>query len=238
MTINLTPLESKFGFKGPGFSVDATGNLIATSVQASSFTSDGAAITLGNIVLQDNFIANEFINSSIGTVDETDLHISTNLVLEQGTIQYDITAKDVYLQRILASQGNLTIETVDAPIFLKTNFRVTVQSSPLRLAEFEEVDRDDIIPATGDLVFNLDTSSINFYNGSSWKSINSMGNISVTGTTISAGPAEDISIIPQVGGTVIVNDLVINNLPIDNDQATRKDYVDRRIAAFAIAFGA
>lgn len=238
MTINLTPLESKYGFKAPGFSVDASGNLIATSVQANSFTSDGAAITLGNIVLQDNFIANEFINSSIGTVDGSDLHISTNLVLENGTTEYDITAKDLYIRKILASQGNLSIETTDAPIFLKTNFRVTVQSSPLRLAEFEQVDRDDIIPATGDLVFNSDTSAINFYNGSSWKSINSMGNISVTNTTISAGPAEDISIIPQAGGAVIVDSLVINDLPVDNEQATRKDYVDRRIAAFAIAFGA
>jgi len=238
MTINFTPLESKYGFKGPGFSVDATGNLIATSVQASSFTSDGAAITLGNIVLQDNFIANEFVDSSIGTVDNSDLHFSTNLVLQEGTIKYDLTAKDVYLQKVVGVQGNLTIETVDAPIFLKTNFRVTIQSSPLRLAEYAETDRDDIIPAAGDLVFNLDTSSINFYNGSGWKNINSMGNITVTGTTISAGPAEDISIIPQTGGTVIVNDLVINNLPVENEQATRKDYVDRRIAAFAIAFGA
>jgi hypothetical protein len=238
MTINLTPLESKFGFKAPGFSVDTAGNLIATSVQASSFTSDGAAITLGNIVLQDNFIANEFIDSSIGTVDGSDLHFSSNLVLEEGTIKYDLTAKDIYAQKILASQGNLTIETTDAPLFLKTNFRVTVQSSPLRLAEFEEVDRDDIIPAAGDLVFNSDTNAINFYNGSAWKNINSMGNISVTNTTMSAGPAEDISIIPQTGGSVIVNSLVINNLPVENEQATRKDYVDRRIAAFAIAFGA
>lgn len=238
MTINLTPLESKFGFKAPGFSVDATGNLIATSVQASSFTSDGAAITLGNIVLQDNFIANQFVDSSIGTVDGSDLHFSTNLVLQEGTIKYDLTAKNVYLQKIVSSQGNLSIETTDAPIFLKTNFRVTVQTSPLKLAEYLEADRDDIIPAAGDLVFNTDTSSINFYNGSSWKNINSMGNISITNTTISAGPTEDISIIPQTGGTVIVNDLVINSLPIENEQATRKDYVDRRIAAFAIAFGA
>lgn len=238
MTINLTPLESKFGFKGPGFSVDATGNLIATSVQASSFTSDGAAITLGNIILQDNFIAEEFINSSIGTVDNSDLHFSSNLVLEEGTIKYDLTAKNVYAQKILASQGNLTIETTDAPIFLKTNFRVTIQTSPLRLAEFEEVARDDITPAAGDLIFNSDTSAINFYNGSGWKNINSMGNISVTNTTMTAGATEDISIIPQTGGTVIVNDLVINNIPVENEQATRKDYVDRRIAAFAIAFGA
>ena len=238
MTINLTPLESKYGFKAPGFSVDTSGNLIATSVQASSFTSDGAAITLGNIVLQDNFVANQFVNSSISTVDGSDLHIGTNLVLEEGTIEYDITAKDLYIKKILASQGNLTIETTDAPLFLKTNFRVTVQSSPLRLAEFEQADRDDIIAAAGDLVFNSDTNAINFYTGVAWKNINSMGNISVTNTTMSAGPAENISIIPQTGGNVIVNDLVINNLPIENEQATRKDYVDRRIAAFAIAFGA
>jgi len=238
MTINLTPLESKFGFKAPGFSVDATGNLIATSVQASSFTSDGAAITLGNIVLQDNFIANEFVDSSIGTVDGSDLHFSSNLVLQEGTIKYDLTAKDVYLQKVIGAQGNLSIETIDAPIFLKTNFRVTIQTSPLRLAEFAETDRNDIVPAAGDLVFNSDTNAINFYNGSGWKNINSMGNITVTNTTMSAGPAENISIIPQTGGTVIVNDLVINNLPIENEQATRKDYVDRRIAAFAIAFGA
>jgi hypothetical protein len=238
MTINLTPLESKFGFKAPGFSVDASGNLIASSVQANSFTSDGAAITLGNIVLQDNFIAEVFVNSSIGTVDNTDLHFSSNLVLEEGTIKYNLTAKNVYAQKLIGSSGNLSIETTDAPIFLKSNFRVAVQTSPLQLAQYEEVDRDAIIPADGDLVFNSDTSSINFYNGSDWQNINGMGNISVTGTTMSAGTAEDISIIPQTGGTVIVNDLVINNLPIENEQATRKDYVDRRIAAFAIAFGA
>lgn len=231
-------LTSTSGFRSPSFSVDGNGNLSAASVQASSFTSDGAAITLGNIILQDNFVANQFVNSSIGTVDGSDLHIGTNLVLEANTIEYNITAKDLYIKKIIASQGNLSIETTDAPIFLKTNSRVTVQSSPLRLAEFEETDRDDILPAAGDLVFNSDTSAINFYNGTGWKSINSMGNISVTDTTISAGPAEDISIIPQLGGTVIVDSLVINNRPVNNEQATRKDYVDRRVAAFAIAFGA
>jgi hypothetical protein len=41
-----------------------------------------------------------------------------------------------------------------------------------------------------------------------------------------------------VVGTVEVTDITINNQPTETYHATRKDYVDNKISAFAIAFGA
>ena len=238
MTVIYSPLESKAGFVSPNFSVDSEGNLIALSVQASSFTSDGTTITLGNILLEDNYFANVFVDSSIGTVNNSLLRFTTNVSLSEGLVKYDLTAKDLYAFKLKSPLGSLTIESEDAPVNLKSNFRTAVQSSPLRFADFDNVTRATITPLFGDVIYNSDTNSLNFYNGTAWKNINSMGDIVVNGTTITAGTAQDISIIPQTGGEVIVDDLTINNLPTENKHGTRKDYVDRKIAAFAIAFGA
>ena len=240
MTVTYAPLESKAGFASPNFSVDQTGNLVAQSIQADSFTSSGTSITLGNIALADNYFANDFVDSSIGTVNNSLLRFTTNveLSINNGQDKFDLTAKDLYAFSLTSPSGSLTIETTDAPLYLKSNFRTTLQQSPLRFADFDNTTRASITPLFGDVIYNTDTNSLNFYNGTGWKSINSMGNITVNGTTITAGTGEDISIIPQTGGKVIFDDITINNQPVLNEHGTRKDYVDRKIAAFAIAFGA
>lgn len=238
MTVTYAPLESKAGFLSPDFSVDSSGNLIAHSIQANSFTSDGSAITFGNISLEDNYEANVFVDSSISTVNNGLLRIATDVSLSEGTSKFDLTAKDLYAASLSSTLGSLTIETVDAPLYLKSNFRTTVQTSPLRFADFDNTTRADITPLFGDVIYNSSTNSLNFYNGSAWRNIGGMGDIIINNATITAGTAQDISIIPQTGGEVIFNDITINNLPTENKHGTRKDYVDRKIAAFAIAFGA
>lgn len=59
----------------------------------------------------------------------------------------------------------------------------------------------------------------------------------VTASDVTASDATVTGTI-TVTGTATFDDISINNIPTDVSHATRKDYVDNRISAFSIAFGA
>lgn len=109
--------------------------------------------------------------------------------------------------------GDLRIAEGSSPYFSVVDGHVEIES-------FSAVGRIDNIdiglqnPAQGNF------TSVNIGPGDSSGELTVQGNASVT---------NDISI----GG-----DVSINNAPSLNSHATRKDYVDARISAFAIAFGA
>lgn len=54
MAVINTPFESKYGFKGPGFSVDSEGNIIATSIITNEVAEDDVAIVDFAVVEVDN----------------------------------------------------------------------------------------------------------------------------------------------------------------------------------------
>lgn len=313
MTINYSPFDSKYGFTSPGFTVDAQGNLVASSLSTSSgsiqladfvlsgsvlstvgtttvvveSTEDivvGATVSGSSIPVEIAAKVAEVINETTFTVsppiyvvEDTPLTLSTSIYNEL-TEQFDIVtftvvatvdgvstnpitiaspnvtfsgavivdhtlvADDIQSLGLTNPNGALNLTATSANINLTTTTRVSVTNSPLRLAIFATNSRDELISAEGDLVYNENTKTIDYYNGT-WNSIKQTGNITFDGTTISAGAGEDISIIPQddllgVSPNVVVNDLVVNNQPTLSTHATRKDYVDTRISAFAIAFGA
>jgi len=63
-------------------------------------------------------------------------------------------------------------------------------------------------------------------------------------TSLNVGPGDSEGELTVQGHAIITNDatiggdLTLNNTPSLSNHATRKDYVDARISAFAIAFGA
>lgn len=314
MTINYSPFDSKYGFTSPGFTVDAQGNLVASSLSTSSgsiqladFVLSGSVLrTIGTTtivvestadVVEGAVVSGSTVPTSVEVkvtdiVDETTFTVSPPIYVATGTLvtlttsvfneltdQFDITSVTleatedgvstnpvtiaspdvtfsgkVTIDRSLVADniqtlglsnpvGALTLTSTSANINLTTTTRVAITNSPLRLALFATNARDeDLVPAEGDVIYNENTRTIDFYNGE-WNSIKQTGRLTFEGTTISAGAGEDISIIPQddllgVSPNVVVNDLVVNNQPTLSTHAARKDYVDTRISAFAIAFGA
>ena len=120
-------------------------------------------------------------------------------------------------------------------IELDSSTRVTIKNSPLKLKSYTTTQRNALSAIAGDVIYNTTETTLNYYTDS-WKSIGT-GDIVINGTTITAGSNSNITIDPQGTGIVIVNDLQINNAPVEVYHATRKDYVDRTITALAIALG-
>lgn len=63
MSVVNAPFESRYGFKGPGFSVDNQGNIIATSIITSAVEDDDAAVFI-NFTVTD--LANDFFIAEQG----------------------------------------------------------------------------------------------------------------------------------------------------------------------------
>lgn len=57
-------------------------------------------------------------------------------------------------------------------------------------------------------------------------------------TSLNVGPGDSTGELTVQGDANISGDVLLSNFPSSNSHATRKDYVDSRIAAFSIAFGA
>jgi hypothetical protein len=182
----------------------------------------------------ENFI---FENATIDSVDNGTIEFLNQLVVFNDTesVNSIIETAEITNLTIITEliTGNLT--NTDT-IILDSGTRVVVSNSPLQILSYTENDRDLIDAELGDIIFNSEDNAINYYNGTSWKTT-STGTISFNNSTITAETNDDIIIDPQGTGTVIVNDLQINNPPTNNNQAVRKDYVDTRISAFSIAFG-
>lgn len=239
MTVNYSALESVYGFKGTNFSVDATGAITATSLAVDSIELGGTLLDLGSFV---------FSGTSINTVNNTEIQFLTDSVSFAGTI----SALTYIGAGLINNLGSIDLDA---------STRVSISNSPLQVYSISEINRDLLTPQSGDIIYNTTTDDVNYFAGSGitgkWRPL-STGDITFDGATISAGPAQVITIESQPGGevsivgdtitlsgtnvnlagTISLDNLEITNSPTQDNHATRKDYVDARISAFAIAFGA
>ena len=266
MSVIYKQLASRYGFVSPGFAVDSVGNLTARTITATE-TGDGGGggptISVGNFSFSGSNI--DTVDSSgisftpavtfdSDAIVENDLRVS-NKIVATGSV----SAKEFLSTGI----GTPTITSV-TNIELNAGVAVIIKNSPLRLASLTTSQRNSLTAQPGDVIYNSTTTDLNFYNGT-WKSLT--GNISFNGSTIStASTSQNITISPQTGGAVIItspttgtlnnitignttpavgtfttttaNSMTLNSFPTTTTSATRKDYVDNRITAFAIAFGA
>ena len=239
MTVNYSAFESKYGFKGTNFSVDTNGDLIATSVSVDEITLNGTLLDLGAFV---------FSGTSINTVGNAEIQFLPDSVSFAG----NITALSFVGGSLVNNLGSIEIDSAT---------RVSIKNSPLQVYAYTEIDRNLLESEKGDIIYNLTTDDVNYYVGSGptgkWRSL-STGDITFSNATISAGADQTITIQSQgtgsveiegetisltgttvnLAGTITVGDLEITNQPTQDNHATRKDYVDAKISAFAIAFGA
>lgn len=216
MAVNYTPLKSEYGFESPNFTVSPTGNIVANDIVANNITADSVSSNTNELTLE-NFV---LAGSNISTSNNTNISFLNDIEVSGIVVSLDLTSTN--------------IRSTDA-IEIDSAVRVLIKNSPLNLTSYTSLERNDLEAEAGDIIFNSSENKINYYD-SSWKSIGT-GNIIINDTTITAPSNLDITIDPQGTGEVIVTDLKINNDPTEIYHATRKDYVDRRITALAIAFG-
>ncbi len=57
-------------------------------------------------------------------------------------------------------------------------------------------------------------------------------------TSLNVGPGDSTGELSVQGNAIVDGDIILNNSPTDPTHATNKGYVDARVSAFAIAFGA
>jgi hypothetical protein len=202
MSINYVPLESKSGFKSPGFFVNEVGDL----------TVDGAVLFNSQIN-----VASDFAVNGISIIDSTDSIVSLG-----DQIKHSSLVRLGVLEN-LSIDGDFTVAQGSTPYVSIVNGHVEINS----VASVGSIDNVDIgLKDPGDANFR----SVNIGPGDSTGELSVQGNISVTGNLNGSG---DIS-----ANDISANDVTIANTPTATNHATRKDYVDSRATAFAVAFGA
>jgi len=198
MSVAYIPLESKSGFKSPGFTVDENGNL--TIIGALSIGGDFSTTGI-------------FYVNGIQLLDNTDSTVSLG-----SQIRYSSLTKLGSLE-FLNIDGDLVVTQGSTPYIQIINGNTRVNSVN-GVGSMDNIDVGLKQPADGNF------KSLNVGPG------DSQGELSVQGNLIVSG-------LSNLTGTVTVTgDVGITNLPTEQTHATRKDYVDARVAAFAIAFGA
>lgn len=101
-----------------------------------------------------------FSSSTIDTTDNSDVQIIPNLSLGGNLI---INTGEI------VSTGSGTPELVsDNEILLTATTRVTVNTSPIKLASFTTAERDLLIAENGDLIYNTSTNKFQGYENGAW----------------------------------------------------------------------
>ena len=225
MPTSFSPLRSTHGFQSPGFLVSPTGKLTITSgeeqvfndqvnINSSLYVSD--QIFINNVPLLD--LTDPLVNKLNSVITESSL---TRLAtLQELNVDGDVNIED--------GAGNVVVSITSGQITLTSvslgsidNFDIG-QTTPGN-ATFNTVVVNDTLNVTGAVTLSAavtgPTGNITTVNSTT-------GNITtVTSTSVSASD-------------ITVDDITINNTPVELYHATRKDYVDNRITAFSIAFGA
>lgn len=198
MSIKYTPLESKSGFRSPGFFVNEVGDLTVD----------------GNVLFNQQLnVAPDFTVNGILVIDASDSVPSLG-----STIRNSNLSRLGILEK-LDVDGDFTVAQGSTPYVSIVNGHVEIKS----VAAVGSINNIDIgLTDPGDGNFK----SVNIGPGDSTGELTVQGHVGVTADIV-------------VGGDVTVSgDVLLTNSPTEINQATRKDYVDSRVTAFAIAFGA
>lgn len=193
MAIAYQPLESKSGFKSPGFIVDPEGNVTVSSITVTAVSEPGGGpaesiLTVDNIIIRGTQLVQGGEDSSYVAFGDG---ITGSNLQRLGILQFLDVIGDT---RLVNGTSSLNIENGSIDI---------VSEDP---GTIENFNIGTVTPGTAE--FTTTTTSVLNAVTAAVTSLSATGNITTTQSPTSA-----------------------NHL-------TRKDYVDARVAAFAIAFGA
>lgn len=174
----------------------------------------GDIITEGSLAISGQLsTTEEFTINGIQIIDDTDSVPSLGQQIKNSALTRVGTLE------FLDIEGDLVISQGSTPYFRIVNGHVEMVS----INGAGSIENMDIgLNEPGDANFK----SVNIGPGDSTGELTVQGNIGVTGAIVGGG---DLS---------IAGDISVTLQPTDPDHVTRKDYVDARVSAFAIAFGA
>lgn len=130
-----------------------------------------------------------FTNNTIDTTDSNPIIITPDLTLSGN----------------LTTEGSGTPELVsDNEILLTATTRVSMSSSPLKLASFDNANRDLLIAEAGDLIYNTSLNSFEGYQNGAWGSLGASGGGGISSVS------EDTA--PQLGGNLDVASFILDNV--------------------------
>lgn len=135
--------------------------------------------------------------------------------------------------------GDFTVAEGSTPYLSIINGQVIINNRFDSVGKIDNVDIGTITPAAGNFT-SVSTPSLEESNSISFViNNNTIGEVNADGSTV---PVIDTNIDNTIIGattpsTGAFTSVSINNQPTAPSSAVRKDYVDNRISAFAIAFG-
>ena len=187
----------------------------------SGFKSPGFRVSeTGNLTVEGTVNLNGPINTSqnftingVVVIDDTDSVVSLGSSIKNSSLTR------LGVLEILQIDGDFTVAQGSSPYFSVVNGHIEIES----FAGTGRIDNIDIgLQNPGDANFK----SVNIGPGDSTGELSVQGDIIVT---------QDLT----VGNSVsVTGNVLISSIPTLDNHATRKDYVDSRATAFAVAFGA
>lgn len=215
MAVTYNPFVSKSGFKSEGFEVNPLGDLTARDIVAQDIFAGNIDATTIKLNGQPIFGSGD----STGT-----FQIESDFIVSAGSTPYlSVIDGQVVINSNLDSVGqidNVDIGSTTPGSGTFTNIRTGALGTP-------------VLDSNTNLVLSAANAVVFRVNGVNKGKVNEFGsNVPVVDTVINNTVIG--SITPSTGTFTTVN---INNQPSLPSSATRKDYVDTKISAFAIAFG-
>jgi hypothetical protein len=240
MSVTFKPLRSTHGFQSPGFLVSPTGQLSITSGSTIEFN-DRVDINESLYVRDQVYIDNiPLLDLSDPLINKLNSSITESFLTKLDTLQELYVQGNVY---ITDSLGNINISITNGEMIISSttigyldniNIGVTTPAD----GYFNFISANNNLSVTGDAFVDSSLTTpvgnivtVNSTTGNITTVNSTTGNITTVNST--TGNIDTVNSIE-----IDVNDITINNTPIEAFHATRKDYVDNRISAFAIAFGA
>ena len=141
------------------------GGLTTTADDDGTITITGGATT-GNVT---------FSTTTIDSIDSSAIIFTPAVVMQSDlTVENELTTASLTVANLLLT-GNLTTQGSGTPeivsdneILLTAGTRVSLTSSPLKLASFSSAARDLLIASNGDMIYNTTTSKIQGRAGGVW----------------------------------------------------------------------
>lgn len=230
MSATFSPLRSTHGFQSPGFNVDPTGVVTIAGTVTLDDTISVQQVFIQGVQILENVdstisLGTEIKNSSLSRLGKLEeLEITGDLYLRNLTNDVNISVVGGVITINSTTVGNLD------NIIIGTTTPVDAFFQDVTVGEIG----DEKTLTVNGIIDVLTSGTIPILNNTTLTS--TTGNITTVNATTVNGTT---GIITDITSTDIeADDIVINNTPVDQDHATRKDYVDTRITAFSIAFGA
>lgn len=266
MTVKYIPLESKSGFKSPGFLITPDGRIQAESLTLIE------ALEVPNILVS----GVELISGADSTISLSD-GITHSYLEKLGTLQYlnidgDFTVSQASTPYISVINGEIRItnpvslttqiyENITQTTIGVTDDSISGQGAAFTITRYNGTYSAIIVnPGTGFAIDDIITVPGTLLGGESPTNdlvitiastlldptkLDGIETVFVAGTALSGlhGSMNNIDIGLTTPGkgkfttVTVTNSIKIDTLPTEVYHATRKDYVDQRISAFSIALG-